>query len=252
MNLVAKRVKDKTVLSLIKSGLKARIFEKERKKIDEYFIPEIGTPQGGILSPLLSNIYLHEIDLFLESLIIKYQGTVDAKHRRKNPLNKKLLLQGRKSFAYRLGIPSRDPFQKEYQNLKFIRYADDFLVGIVGPRTLAEKVRNEIQKFLKEQLKIELSLEKTHITHISRKVPFLGYLYGRKCVITKQRYSGKVVNRRITSHHLTADLRKVIKRFALLKVCDGSGFPLPMFRYLRNPQVETNKRVNRILQGLSE
>lgn len=252
MKLVARRIRDGIILKLIRTGLKARVFTQKTNQLTESFIPEAGTPQGGILSPLLSNIYLHELDQLMGRLATKYQGTVTATRRRKNPLNNALLRKGMKSEAQRLGIPSRDPFQTEYRNLKYIRYADDFLIGILGPRVLACEVRDEVQRFLKEKLKIELSIEKTHITHISRGVPFLGYVFGRKTLVVRQVYSGRTVKRKMTTPSLTANMKKLIEKMTALKVCTESGNPLPLFRYLRNPQIETNQRINRIIMGLSE
>lgn len=251
MSLIAKRVQDKIVLKLIRTGLKARIFTKDIAKHQSSYIPELGSPQGGILSSLLSNIYLHELDLFLEQLSAKYLGSVTPLQRRKNPLYRSLMKKGLKNQVYNLGIPSRDPFQKEYRRVKYIRYADDFLVGVLGPRSLAIQVRNEIQNFLKEYLYIDLNVDKTHITHISNKVSFLGYLFGLYTVFTRQVYSGKEVARRMTVPRITIDLKKVISKLALLGICDGSGNPKPLFRYLRYPQIETNVRINRILNGLS-
>lgn len=254
MKLIAKRIRDKIILKLIKTGLKARVFT--RGEPAESFIPELGTPSGGIISPLLSNIYLDELDRFMDQLATKYQCSINATQSGglKKPVSNStpLFKQSMQSEVHRLVIPSRDPFQAEYRNLQYIRYADDFLVGIMGPQSLAQRVREEIQKFLREKLEIELRMEKTHITHVSKGVPFLGYVLGRKSLITRQNYSGIIVKRRMTTPSLKADMRKLIKKLAGLKVCTESGAPLPFFRYLRNPQIETNQRINRIIKGLSE
>lgn len=89
------------------------------------YITEVGTTQGGILSPLLSNIYLHELDKYMEELSIQYQGKVKSESRRKNPAARKLLSKGLKSEYYRMRIPSRDPYEMGYRNFKYIRSADD-------------------------------------------------------------------------------------------------------------------------------
>lgn len=103
IHLISKRVQDPLILGLIRTGLKARVFTSDNSS----FIPEVGTPQGGILSPLLSNIYLHELDLFMEKLAVEYQGEIKSSQRKKNPIATKLLRTGEKSTYYNLRIPSR-------------------------------------------------------------------------------------------------------------------------------------------------
>lgn len=182
----------------------------------------------------------------------EYQGVVKADNRRKNPEAHKLLRSGQKSKYYSLRIPSRDPYQSGYRNCKYIRYADDFLVGIVGPRSMAVEITRRIEVFLRDNLKVNLSMDKTKITHISKGVPFLGYKFGRKSLFTTQRYGKKVVMRKMTIPTLDVNLKRVIERLAQAGFCDGSGEPKPTFRFLRLPQSEINMKVNRILRGLSE
>jgi len=164
MNLIKRRIKDPLILNLFKTGLKAKVFNNDKT----VYIPEIGTPQGGILSPLLSNIYLHELDLFLEKLSIEYKGSVKSNNRKHNPLALKLFRQGLKSHNYRVRIPSRIQNDINDRNCKFVRYADDFLVGVLGPRSMAVEIRDKINVFLKDKLNISLNLDKTKITHISK------------------------------------------------------------------------------------
>ena len=176
MELIERRVKDKKITGLIREGLKAKIFTKEGTE----FTPELGTPQGGILSPLLSNIYLHELDLFMQSMTEEWESRSKSSRRKRNQKALYMLSRGKKSENYRRRIPYYDPKDTAYTKVKYIRYADDFLVGITGSREMAKEIREEIGKFLREKLKVELSMEKTHITHISKGVPFLGYVIGRR------------------------------------------------------------------------
>jgi len=73
-------------------------------------------------------------------------------------------------------ISRTDPFEKEYRGIKYVRYADDFLVGINGPRSLAVEIKERIRDFLYSVLFLNLSVEKTKITHITSGIPFLGHI----------------------------------------------------------------------------
>ena len=143
MNILERKVQDPTILKLIRTGLKAKVFQKEGTVL----IPELGTPQGGILSPLLSNIYLDELDKYMEELCVQYQGNVSSSNRKRNPEALKLLRSGRKSEYYRLRIPSRIHNENGYRNCKYIRYADDFVIGVLGPRSMAVEIRDKIKDF---------------------------------------------------------------------------------------------------------
>ena len=145
-----------------------------------------GTPQGGIVSPLLANIYLNELDGFVEkSLLPEYTR---GKRRRTNPEYNRLTRQittafqrGRTSEAKQLirqrrKLPSRDVFDPGFRRLRYVRYADDFLLGLIGTKAEAIWIRDRLETFLRGDLKLELSLEKTLVTHASTgSAKFLGY-----------------------------------------------------------------------------
>jgi len=130
-------VKDPYITKLIREGLKARVFTKDGTNYE----PEIGTAQGGILSPLLSNIYLHEFDIYINKIIDEY--TTNGKPRR-NPAIEKYYKSKSKSDIYRLRIPYLDPKDKNNIKIKYIRYADDFVIGITGDRELALEIKVKI------------------------------------------------------------------------------------------------------------
>jgi len=224
IKLIQKRVKDPLTIELIKKGLKAKVFADNNR----VHIPEVGTPQG-ILSPLLSNIYLHELDKFIEELTKEYQDqgrqsrTEKLRVNRVNPLAAKLLRKGLKKEYYRLKLPYRFVQDPEVVNCKYVRYADDFLVGIRGPRKMAKEIKERIGLFLKTVLKIELSNEKTKMTHVTKKVPFLGYNIGRKTIFTRK----NTYKLRLVIPTLDADMSKVIARLYEANFCDKKGDPTP-------------------------
>ncbi len=145
-----------------------------------------GVPQGSIVSPVLSNILLDKLDRFVETVLVpKYtKGAV----REKNPTYRRLVCQaherhkqGRGKEARELRrqfqqLPSQNPNDPNFRRLRYCRYADDFLLGFVGPKAEAEEIKEQIKTFLQDELKLELSEAKTLITHArSEAAHFLGY-----------------------------------------------------------------------------
>jgi group II intron reverse transcriptase/maturase len=255
MELIERRVNDNSILRLLRKGLKANVFQKplllQRQKDKPPQLSTLGTPQGGILSPMLSNIYLHELDLYMRQISTEYRGLVQPAARRKNPAYQKLMRAGRKKEVRELRLPRSDPFETGYANCKYIRYADDFIVGVTGSRAMAEEIREKIRSFLSEKLKIELNMEKTALTHICRGINFLGHIFRRRPLLTKQVMGGKAVSRRMSLHTLDMDSARIVARLHLMGFCEKNGEPMPNFRYMSLPQAETNTKANAILRGLS-
>ena len=145
-----------------------------------------GVPQGGVASPVLSNIYLHKLDVFVESVLIPEYNR--GRLRAENPEYRKVkraISQARKkgdraqvrSLYKRLhSLPSQDPADPDYRRLRYCRYADDTLLGFAGPKVEAEEIKARLAEFLRDELKLELSPTKTLITHArSQRARFLGY-----------------------------------------------------------------------------
>merc|ERR1712087_226566 len=244
MSIISKRIKDPIILKLIKTGLKSRVFDDK-----VIFTPEVGTPQGGILSPLLLNIYLDTLDKSMDKIHTEYKGTTKSTSRRKNPVYDKLMRSGQKKLVYSMKCP-RNIIDENYREVKYVRYADNFLIGITGSRKLATEIKGKVRELLKTELNLTLSEEKTHITHVSRGVSFLGHTFGRNTYVIKQKYGRKIVNRKITIPTLYVNMNNVIERLKEKGFCDGSGNPIPCFKFLRYPQSETNMKANSIIRGL--
>lgn len=181
LGILAEKIHDNRFLRLIRNMLKAGYLEDW-----EYRETLSGTPQGGVVSPVLSNIYLHKLDEYVErELIPRYTR---GNHRGHNPEYQRL--SARRLYAMRRGnrvkarellkqmreIPSMDPMDPGYRRLFYTRYADDHLLGFAGPKAEAEEIKAELEQFLRETLALELNRDKTAITHArTQRARFLGY-----------------------------------------------------------------------------
>jgi group II intron reverse transcriptase/maturase len=145
-----------------------------------------GTPQGGVISPILSNIYLDRLDQYVEGTLIPLytrglRRKPHAEYRRIQSLSTYYRSVGRPKIAEELRrqmqvYPSQDPDDPDYRRLVYVRYADDFLLGLSGPRVEAEEIKERLAAFLFQELKLTLATEKTLITHAQTgKARFLGY-----------------------------------------------------------------------------
>lgn len=154
-----------------------------------------GTPQGGIVSPILANIYLDKLDKYVKEYIRHFDmGTKrrpgkesnDLANERKRTVRKlKKVKDGTEKAALvarlkaieqeRAAFPSGDEMDGSYRRLKYIRYADDFILGVIGSKEDVLRIKEDIKSFLSESLALELSEEKTLITHTGKSAKFLGY-----------------------------------------------------------------------------
>jgi len=147
MRRVARRVGDKRVLALVRAFLRAGVLAEDGKARETI----TGTPQGGILSPLLANIALSVLD---EHFTRKWEALGPSWQRAK---------------LRRTGVPA----------MRIVRYADDFVVMINGQRADAEALRGEVQLLL-EPIGLSLSAEKTRVCHVDEGFDFLGWRIQRR------------------------------------------------------------------------
>lgn len=188
LGILGERIRDNRFLRLVRQMLQAGYIEDW-----EWNATLSGAPQGGVISPLLSGIYMDRLDKFAETVLIPEYTR--GKARRKNPayqevenaLYKNIQRRARrkehieaagirKLRGYLRTIPAGDPMDPGYRRLRYIRYADDHLLGFTGPKAEAEQVKQRLAAFLHDELKLELNQEKTLITHARTSAArFLGY-----------------------------------------------------------------------------
>lgn len=181
LKILEKNIHDGRFLRLISNMLKAGYLD------DWKFNQTIsGTPQGGVISPLLANIYLNEFDQWIENTLIPQY--TKGKRQKSNPVYNRMnaeISKARKNgdmqTAHKLeverrNIPSVDPYDENYRRCRYVRYADDFLIGFTGSKADAEEIKAAMHNFLENELHLELSQEKTLITNASSQAAkFLGY-----------------------------------------------------------------------------
>ena len=208
IDTLKERISDDRFIRLIRKLLNAGYLEKWK-----FHNSYSGTPQGGIVSPILANIYLDRLDKYMKeyaeifdkgirrkrykpalsleskrNCILKNLKTVKDQNERSE-----LIKQLKVNQKERMRIPSGNEMDADYKRLKYTRYADDFLVGIIGSKQDAVKIKEDIKKFLNDKLALELSEEKTLITHTENAAKFLGYeISVRKSKATKRNAAGRL------------------------------------------------------------
>lgn len=181
MKILGEKIRDNRFLRLIRNMLKAGYMEDW-----QYHDTLSGTPQGGVLSPLLSNIYLHKLDEFVERELIPQHTRGNSRKvnreysrlaRRRQDARRRGDRAGARELAQQMRtVPYGDPMDPGYRRLKYIRYADDHILGFIGPKVEAEQIKAELAAFLRETLALGLNQSKTLITHArTRAARFLGY-----------------------------------------------------------------------------
>jgi group II intron reverse transcriptase/maturase len=200
VSALAVKIHDGRFLQLINRMLQAGYLEDWR-----WNATLSGAPQGGIASPVLSNIYLDRFDQFVEQQLIpeytrgKKRRTEPRYHRVESQIAKAKRHGDRDAVRalrrLRRRLPSQDPNDPDYRRLRYVRYCDDFLLGFAGPRREAEEIKSKIGEFLRDELKLELSEPKTLITHAtSQAARFLSYEIRTQRTDTKITQGRRAVN----------------------------------------------------------
>ena len=206
ISILRERISDERFLRLIRKFFNAGyVYDWKYNKTYS------GTPQGGIISPILANIYLDKFDKYIKEYAAKfrkgdrrsinpeYWRLNNKKNRLKQKLQKTSDEQMRKNYLYEiaqlskqmLSTPHKDAMDADFRRLQYVRYADDFLISVIGSKSECETIKADITQFMREQLKLELSDEKTLITHAQDKAKFLGYeIFIRKSDAVKRNRDG--------------------------------------------------------------
>ncbi len=190
INILRKRIRDERFLRLIRKFLNAGYME-DNQLHQSYS----GTPQGGIISPILANIYLDQFDKYMAELKKRfdrgekravnkeYKKLSDKRVRLRRKLENTQSEEERQTLLKSIweldkihkSIPCKNPMDADFRRLQYVRYADDFIIGIIGTKEDARTIKQEISAYIASQLKLELSDEKTLVTKATDRAKFLGF-----------------------------------------------------------------------------
>lgn len=268
VGIISKKIKDARLTKLIYKFLKAGYLEDF-----QYNNTYSGTPQGGIISPLLANIYLHELDKFVEKQSSMFNKPAESRLTAEYTQICNEMSYTRKRIAKatdenekaaqilklkQLGAQLRKTPSKSQTDKKivYVRYADDFLLGVNGSKEDCQHIKDELSVFIRGTLKMELSEEKTLITHSNQYARFLGYdvRVMRNGVI---RPNGRGATQRTLSNRveLTVPLQDKIMRFLfdnkiIAQKQNGEIEPIARISLLRLTDLEIVGSFNAELRGL--
>jgi len=256
INILKERIADQRFIRLIRKFLNAGYVE------DWVFHKTYsGTPQGGIISPILANIYLDKFDKYIKEYINqfnkgarrhrstaarhwekkKYCLTKKLKVEKDETVRKQLIEQIREVIKERCKYPASDEMDTNFKRLKYVRYADDFLIGVIGNKEDCYRIKNDIKEYLYDTLGLELSEEKTLITNAKKSAKFLGYdIFVRQSNDTHQDKSGNPVrsyDHKIVLYVTTEVMRKKLLEYNAVKLTikNGKEFWKPQARsYMKN------------------
>lgn len=242
IEILRKRINDERFLRLIRKFLNAGYAEKW-----EFHHTYSGTPQGGIISPMLANIYLDQFDKYMKEYAEKFdKGDARKRNNEYYRLNtwmcnlKKrinsvedtderadMIREYQNMRKEKFSMSPTEPMDENYRRLQYVRYADDFLIGVIGSKADCVKMKADIAKFMSERLHLELSDEKTLITNGQDKAKFLGYeISVRKSNAVKRNKSGircRVFNGSVVLTVNIETARKKLSALGALKIENIDG-----------------------------
>lgn len=156
LRCVRRRIRDKRFLSLL-----WRIIKAGHVDAGLFRAASEGVPQGGVLSPILSNIMLNEFDQYLDRHYLCKKARKDRWYN---------------NYSVNIGRRNRKGEERTWKpSVSYCRYADDFVIVVKGSKAQAAAIREECRSFLEDQLKLTLNMQKTHLTHVNDGFVFLGH-----------------------------------------------------------------------------
>lgn len=274
IEILRKRINDERFLRLIRKFLNAGYME-------EWVFHKTysGTPQGGIISPILANIYLDQLDKYMKEYIsgfdkgvkrkdnaayfklsrkiaklaYKIETVTDESEKLSRIKNINAIAKERRAFS------SVDEMDSEFKRIKYVRYADDFLIGVIGSKADSEQIKKDIKIFLQEKLRLELSDEKTLITHGNKAARFLGYdVFVRKSSDQTKRGEKSGVLKRVYGKKIVLNLpleamKKKLAEYEAITYVVHNGHekwkPLSRIKLVNNDDLEILDAYNAELRG---
>jgi RNA-directed DNA polymerase len=248
--VLRERIADERFIRLINKMLRAGYFDMQH----EFHRTDFGTPQGSTCSPILANVYLDKLDRFMTEISerenvgrgrrksstytsIQYQ----IQKLRKGEYSAENGEQIRKLVRIRKSQPSVDMFDPKFRRVRYVRYADDFLVGVTASMQYSKSVRDEIKQFLQENLHLRLNMEKTKITHAyNEKAFFLGYFIQR----------GTKASRNKGNIRVSANISGMIQKLHQNGLCNSDGFPNGITQFIPLPPEKIVNYGNQVLRSL--
>lgn len=244
VNILRERIKDESFIELIWKFLKSGYMENWK-----YNSTYSGVAQGSGFSPILANLYLDKFDKFIEKYKENFDkgnerkfnadyGKFQGRYQRYNEKCRKnwnnmteIERQNAKSKLEQLrndslSVPSKDPMDSNYKRIQYTRYCDDFLIGVIGSKNDAIKIKQDIKEFLQNELKLELSDEKTLITSGKDKAKFLSYeITISQDTKTKKTARGqcRVFNGRVKLYVPKEKWINKLKQYNMIKIINTKG-----------------------------
>ena len=244
IELLERKIDDKRFVAVIRSFLTAGYMENWR-----YHGTYSGTPQGGILSPILANIYLHELDMFMEAMMASfnkgkmrvrnpeyhsYSRQIDQRRKTIRELRElgkvmdspgilELQQQMKEYERARRTLPARNPQDPAFRRLYYERYADDTLMGVIGSRKDAQEVMAQVKEFLETVLHLQIAERKSKISHATEGTIFLAYEVISRTTgkLKKVKAPSGVYSLRRT---VVEQMKLRIPKDKLLKFCHEKGY----------------------------
>ena len=273
IDTLEERISDDKFIRLIRKFLNAGYLENWK-----FHHSYSGTPQGGIASPILANIYLDKLDKYMKEYAESFDKGKNRKrceqsrertNKRRRILEKlkrvtdpnekvELIKQLKENRKESMRFPSGDEMDANYKRLKYVRYADDFLIGIIGNKQDAMNIKEDIKKYLSEKLALELSDEKTLVTHSENAAKFLGYeINVRKSNETKRSANGalrRAYNKRIRLMIGKDVVKNKLLEHRALEIIIHNGKeqwkPKPRPNLVCNDDLEILDKYNKEIRGL--